>query len=59
MVRHIKKGTNTSFIPVVALSAHAMKGDEEKIRAAGCDDYISKPIDPEKIFACLEKWLSA
>jgi CheY-like chemotaxis protein len=58
VVRHIKKDTKTSTIPVVALTAHAMKGEQEKIFAAGCDDYISKPIDPDKIFECLEKWLS-
>jgi len=57
VVRQIKKDTRTRAIPVVARTAHAMKGDQEKMFAAGCDDYISKPIDLEKIVVCLEKWL--
>ena len=43
-------------IPVIALTARAMKGDREKTIEAGCDDYISKPIDPEEILTKIEKW---
>ena len=43
-------------MPVIALAPSPMKGDREKTIEAGCDDYISKPIDPEKILAKIEKW---
>jgi len=42
--REIKDNPLTNKIPVVALTALAMRGDEDRIRAAGCDDYISKPV---------------
>jgi two-component system cell cycle response regulator DivK len=42
--RQLKRDTATSGIPVIALTALAMKGDEERIRAAGCDGYIAKPV---------------
>lgn len=44
-------------IPVIALTANAMKGDYEKCIEAGMDDYLSKPIDPQKIDDVLNKWL--
>ncbi|MCP5104338.1 MAG: response regulator [bacterium] len=44
-------------LPIIALTAHAMKGDKEKCEAAGMDDYISKPVSPQKVADMIEKWL--
>jgi CheY-like chemotaxis protein/HPt (histidine-containing phosphotransfer) domain-containing protein len=45
----------TKSIPIVALTAHAMKGDDEKCREAGMTDYLTKPLDRAKLQACLER----
>jgi CheY-like chemotaxis protein/HPt (histidine-containing phosphotransfer) domain-containing protein len=45
-------------IPIIAITAHAMKGDRQKCIEAGMDDYISKPIRPGELADALEKWLS-
>jgi len=46
-------------IPVIAMTARAMKGDQEICMAAGMDDYVTKPITLETLTAVLEKWLPA
>jgi two-component system cell cycle response regulator DivK len=44
--RQIKADPHLTSIPIVAVSSFAMKGDEEKARAAGCDEYVTKPYSP-------------
>ena len=55
--RRLKADPATAAMPIVALTAHAMQGDEERARAAGCDDYITKPIDEDLLFAKLRALL--
>ena len=54
----LKKDEATRGIPVVALTALAMKGDEERIRAAGCDGYIAKPMRYQEFLATITAQLA-
>jgi two-component system cell cycle response regulator DivK len=54
----LKRDGATSAIPVVALTALAMKGDEERIRAAGCDGYVAKPVRYRELLASVAAQLA-
>jgi CheY-like chemotaxis protein len=57
--RRIKSGSETRGIPVIALTAHAMAGDEEKARAAGCDDFDTKPVELQRLLGKIRALLPA
>lgn len=52
----LKKEDSYKHLPVISVTAQAMTGDKEKAIAAGADDYISKPVDIDKLLKILEKF---
>ena len=57
ITRWLKGDEELRHIPVIAVTAFAMKGDEQKIREGGCEDYISKPISVTKFLEMVQKYL--
>jgi two-component system, cell cycle response regulator DivK len=57
--RRIKADTSLLAIPVIAVTSYGLAGDAEKARAAGCDDYISKPYSPRQLLAKVREYLSS
>ena len=57
VVREMKGDARTSRVPILALTAHAMRGDKDRFLDAGCDGYISKPIDVKTFIASIEQYL--
>lgn len=55
--RELRADPTTSGIVIVALTAHAMKGDDEKALAAGCDGYLAKPMDVQRLPGQVRAWL--
>lgn len=55
--RHIKADPNVQHIPVIALTAHAMVGDRERAIDAGCNDYLSKPINLKELASKLTQYI--
>jgi two-component system cell cycle response regulator DivK len=57
VTQRIKGDENLRHIPVIAITAFAMKGDEEKIRQGGCEAYLSKPISIAKFLETVRNYL--
>ncbi len=55
--RIIKANSELKHIPVIAVTSHAMIGDEKQAREAGCDDYVPKPIDEEELIRKVKSFL--
>ena len=58
VIQWIKDDEDLKHIPVIAITAFAMKGDEEKIRQGGCDAYLSKPISVVRFLETVRHYLS-
>jgi two-component system cell cycle response regulator DivK len=59
VTRWLKADEELKSIPVIAITAFAMKGDEERIREGGCEAYMSKPISVSKFIATIKTYLEA
>ena len=55
--RQIRRDPRSKDVPIIAVTAKAMKGDREKCIEAGAWDYLAKPVDPEELAAMLRAWL--
>ena len=55
--RRIKQDSSTAHIPVIALTAHAMSGEKERVFSAGCDEYETKPVDFPRLLAKMNELL--
>jgi len=59
VVREMKGEPRTRAVPILALTAHAMRGDRDRFLEAGCDGYISKPIDVKTFLSSIRQYLHA
>jgi two-component system sensor histidine kinase/response regulator len=55
--REIRKDDRFKELPIIAMTAHAMTGDEDKSLQAGMNGHVTKPIDPDQLFSTLQRWI--
>ena len=58
LTRRLRRDSRWAGLPIVALTAHATAADRDRALAAGCDDYVSKPIDRRKLFTLIDSLLN-
>ena len=58
-IRRLKNDPATATLPIIALTAHAMAGDEARAREAGCDDYDTKPVNFKRLMGKIESFLGS
>ncbi len=58
LIKQIKASAITKDIPIIAVTAYAMKGDEQKILETGCNAYVSKPVNTQELPLIVEKYIN-